>query len=232
MVKRELIESVIYKSIDTIKCRKEYYALIGLSNQVKGAMNRFAKSTRNETIEHGVIIDGQGHTLVEVDGKENGVRIPVRDTITKILEEECKDILDAYQKEYEALNSSEEFVPFSAQLDMQTKYEKMINERIGNLNEQGILFNVDHNHPMLDYSMFTCLSSDDLNNCLSEVIIGANKGIGGFTLHNVIKSITAECGNGTRMTIVNNNPMGQRTVSEDKFNKARILQNYSWIIMQ
>ena len=216
-------KSLILKAInESLKCRKESYALIGLSNHVKGAMNQFANSTRNETIEHGVIIDGHGHTLVKVDGNENSVHIPTETTISKILEEKCKDLLDDYQREYNALMSEGKE---NDTIFLRDKYEKEIYKRIESLKED-VFFNVDHNHPgayssaELDYNVFTCLSKADLDNCLLRGYIGMGVGDGGFFIDNIVKSKTAECSNGSRMTLVNNNPPNAM-VNVEKFNKAR-----------
>lgn len=218
MVDKSIILKTLNESIS--KCRKPSYSIISVSNHVKGAMNRFAKNTRTETIEHGVVIDGQGHTLVEVDGNENSVYIPTVETITNVLQEKCKDILEEYLQEYDTwVNDGRE----DETMFLWDRYQNKIYERINELN---LSFHVDHNHPGaysesdLDYNMFTCLSDKDMDNCLLSANIRTHDDKHGFGVENIVKSKTAECSNGSRMTLVNNNPPN-RSVSKSDFNKAR-----------
>ena len=223
-------KNIILKTLTEIisnKCRKPSYSLINISNHVKGAMARFARNTRAESIEHGVIIDGHGHPIKEVTGDKTGVFIPVKQMASKVLEEKCKDILEDYQREYDALENEEDAI------FLRDKYERRIYERIESLGTDA-LFHVDHNHPGpyasadLDYNIFTCLSDKDMNNCLLRATIGKNVGDGAFFIENIVKSKTAECSNGSRMTLVNNNPPNVM-VNTEKFYKARdnLLNNWN-----
>lgn len=218
MVNREIIYKTLSLIIDS-KCKKPSYSLINISNHVKGAMNRFARSTQTQTVEHGVIIDGHGHPIKQVIGHESSVFIPVENTVSKILEEKCKDILEEYKQKYLTTVGEENLI------FLRDKYERLIYERLESLGEDGY-FHVDHNHPgpyadaELDYNMFTCLSKGDLDNCLLRSNIGVGSDGDGFFINNIVKSKTAECSNGSRMTLVNKNPFDV-VVNKRDFNIAR-----------
>jgi hypothetical protein len=122
-------------------------------------------------------------------------------------------------------------------------------------------FNIDHNHPApyggdgdvpLDSPIFTCLSGDDMNIFVEDNIgfrIGYNTGWKHergktyapdyFHFDNLIKSMSCDCSNGTRMTIVNNHkPSISKVNSEDEIHithfwdaEANLLKNwidYRW----
>lgn len=224
MVSKELILKTLNESI--IKCRKPSYSIINISNHVKGALNSFARNTKNEPIEHGVIIDGHGNSIVEAEGNEYSVNIHTETTISKILEEKCKDILEDYQKEYDSITNEND------KIFLRDKYERKIYERIESLGADA-QFHIDHNHPgayanaELDYNVFTSLSLPDLKNCLVRGYIGMGVADGGFFIDNIVKSKTAECSNGSRMTLVNNNPPNVM-VNSEKFTKASNNLYDSW----
>lgn len=137
------------------------------------------------------------------------------------LEKSCEDLLEEYSNEYNRLMNDDDATSEDI-IFLYDQYERKIHDRVNDLN---LSFHVDHNHPgpyktaSLDYNVLTCLSPMDLNNCLLNARIQAPNG-DSFFIDNIVKSKTAECSNGSRMTLVNRNPFNH-TVSTSDFNKAR-----------
>ena len=235
MVNKETIEYLIGKSIETIKCRKESYQLISLTNQIKATLNRFARETRTLPYEKGILIDNKGHIIVEKTDKSiEKVSLGKDDYLyDKIVDEYCKDIITQFEKERKELNQNPN-TTYDEFDDFDDRYEKAINDRLNSLGED-IQIHIEHNHPgayhidgsdtniPLDYNVFTCLSGADIK----QIRVGINTSPYGSMAHNLCKSITADCSNGSRMTLINHNPVGQK-MDFDKFDKASDNLHSTW----
>lgn len=218
MVEYSIIKEIIEKSI-ILKCgKKPSYSLNSLSNQIKHTMNVFAENTRKLDYETGIIINDKGNIVKQSnheDESETSVYIGESEYFEdKLRNEWCKDIIDEYNTKMNIARIKGDSIP-----DLMNEYQKKIEERLSLLSSD-VNIHIDHNHPCmydegnnLYYNISTCLSPDDIKSLVSPVVAFD------FTLHNLIKSVTCEGSNGSRMTIINHRTT-PLNVYDKKFNDA------------
>lgn len=210
MVKYSIIEEIINKSIEYNigKCRKESYEKLSLSNNVKSAMNTFAEESKTYTVEHSVMIDQKGNVIYESVGEKDMVDVHIEEA-SKFITSQVEDLLKEFRDELDYNRDNN--IPFNTG-ELFKKWGNKIADRI---NEENLQINLDHNHPSpygennMHYGspIFTTLSADDMylfytNNV--NLRIGNDK-YGYFYFNNLISSMSCECTNGSRMSIVNKN---------------------------
>ena len=158
MVSREIIETVIYKSVEMVKCKVNRIGSNTLNNKVKSSLNKFRDKFKNADHEFLQLIASDGSVLGEIEGEENSVT-------TKLID---------YQNAFET--------------------------QMGDLIE-------DHNHPTpyqgadgIQNELCTILSEADVENLWHVDVLGFDDN-GEAIIGTYTKSITAECPNGSRMTL-------------------------------
>lgn len=225
MVTKDIINKTLNEAI--IKCRKPVYSHISLSNQIKGVMNKFAEQSRELDHETGWIINGKGKIVGTAQGDEGQVEIgEVEYLKTHIENDWCKDLIEKYRQESEEIwNHREDYTLPDDFENLKRPYEMELTEYLKNHKECWV--NIVHNHPgaydgaKLDYNMFTCLSEGDMMNLVNPVMVSD------FFLYNLNRSVTADCSNGSRMTLTNLNEINH-SVNPYIFKKAIRHLNDTW----
>ena len=236
--------NIIVKSINDAvdKCRKPSYSLSSLSNTIKHTLNQFAESIRTLEYEKGLLIDNKGNVVYEnTDHNNKLVHLNENDYLEDLMmnDHHIQELVDNLEKETEEIYNTVTDVgeSYSQATKLEDEYKDKV---IKYLNDTGnFQINIEHNHPgaygkkddtnaPLDYNVFTCLSKGDVDSLLRSVeVYGENYKSSGILVQGLVRSITAECSNGSRMTLINNNPIGT-TVDSEKYHEVYNNLNKKW----
>ena len=232
----------INKSLDDAiqKCSKPSYSLMNLSNRIKHSLNVFAETIRELDYEKGCLIDNKGNVVYEnTDHSNKTVHLNQTDYLEELMmnDHHIREWVDNLEKETEEIYNSTDDIgeAYSKSTKLEEEYTKNL---IQYLTENGnFQINIEHNHPgaygnnddtnvPLDYNVFTCLSEGDVNCLLGGVeVYGENYKSSGIYVNGLVRSITAECSNGSRMSLINNNPIDTNIDTEQFINVYNNLNN-------
>lgn len=129
-----------------------------------------------------------------------GQRLTLNSKVTSVLDKFAKETINRKTEKGLLINDNGEIIHSKNGSKHKVEIWKGIDYR-GLYEEHGAL-HVEHNHPSItkDFDYTECLSDDDMLNVISKV--KQADGRGGLWEEYLVKSITAEGTNGSRMTLV------------------------------